>query len=558
MPIYTIKDNQTGRTIKVSGNSQPTEADIDSIIANLPRPQKEDSSVAKFGKALVEPAINYGKFGMEAATQGVRAVADPHISFFGRNSRTDEAAAQADEMYKASAALIEQAKREPDPTRRKALLDQSRAIDAQIGVISNEMSQAGSQPETYFVKPSQIATQKDILKTGAKVTAGAAAYAVPGGVGAKGAGMVGRMALGGMASGALSGFAQGDDISPENIARGAGTGLVFGGGLGVAGEAMSRFSPKLGITGRVGNRVEQYGKDKGIASTRISTSGQNLFKKKTGMEIGDYISQNKLYGQNLDRLDEKIIEPLQGKFDTAIMNADQNVPTQEVVNRFNKAIAEFESPDNVLDPTNQIVADYLKAQRDRFVANSPEGVKLTSLVKARQSIDSNTPQIDFVPGESGKMRELGSVYRDIMHNRAGNKDLGRQLNRAYTFKKVLERAPKGKNTQPFGIDAKAAGIVGGMLSQNPIVGATTGFVANKIINSPTTLGLESRAIQGAGRVIKTPNVVSQAVTKTIPTQTGAVTRNAIIQGSTNMMGKPKQKTFKKSGINYPTMDLKGY
>lgn len=78
MPIYTIKDNQTGKIIKIRGDTPPSETDINRILDEVSQNQGGFFDTAKnIAGSFVQPLIDYSKYVGEAGAQSVRAISDP-------------------------------------------------------------------------------------------------------------------------------------------------------------------------------------------------------------------------------------------------------------------------------------------------------------------------------------------------------------------------------------------------------------------------------------------------------------------------------------------------
>lgn len=185
----------------------------------------------KVGETLIRPLADYTKFIGEAVGQGIRATASD-IGVVGALDKKSQ------EFSKKSRELIKQASKTDDPTERKRLLDQSRAIDAQIDELGQRGAKVGAMKPSLLLDEKKIATRGDILKTGVKATAGAAAYAVPAGATLKSAAGLGAI------SGALFGLSEGEDISVDDIISGAVGGAVGGAAIYGGGKVLSTLLNK--------------------------------------------------------------------------------------------------------------------------------------------------------------------------------------------------------------------------------------------------------------------------------------------------------------------------
>jgi len=215
-------------------------------------PAYEGKSDEEVGRAVVQKYPEYksrlntnspvqniaGYLGLKTALDNTGAIAaTPMI-----NKHTDEFAKSSQEAYKASNSLIQLAKKETDPVRKKALLDQSRSI--MDGV--NQKSQEFSRNLTKLQDTAGI-TEKDLgrsnvefaARRGAGQTAELAAWLLPGMVGGKAASVGGRVlqaAERGAVAGGLQGVA-GAAKDSENVldaVKRLGEGAALGAGTGVA------------------------------------------------------------------------------------------------------------------------------------------------------------------------------------------------------------------------------------------------------------------------------------------------------------------------------------
>lgn len=227
---------------------------------------ENEGLVSRFFKSLYNTGANYVKFVGEAGAQGVRAVIDP----IGDSRGIDE---QVTKLSQESRDLIAQAKKTNDKEEKKRLLNKSRAIDAQIETLGNRARAIGDKKASFFVDEEKISDRGQIVKTGAKATAGAASLVVPGGSTVKTA-----IALG-AASGALYGFSEGDDIDVEKIITGALTGGITAGVLKGAEKGLSKVASKVSEKGiKVGNKTLFQRTKKAIDESLQETAEKSINK----------------------------------------------------------------------------------------------------------------------------------------------------------------------------------------------------------------------------------------------------------------------------------------
>lgn len=221
------------------------------------------SGAKNLGKSLVSGITDYGELIGEAGAQALRYATDK--DFRNSQENVDKSKQTMDEARKKSQALIEQAKQTSDMTEKRRLLDQAKAISEGSAQEVEQATNFASKPATTFMNEEDIATRGDIALTGAKRTAAAAAYFIPG---AGASGSIAKAALSGAATGALSGFAaseKGDEVKSSVL--GALTGGVAGGALQGIGKALTKSGKDL---------IKPFSK----AGAEVVDSGDNLLKSK--------------------------------------------------------------------------------------------------------------------------------------------------------------------------------------------------------------------------------------------------------------------------------------
>lgn len=285
--------------------------------------------------------------------------------------------------------------------------------------------------------------------------------------------------------------------------------------LSYAGKAAGKVSSGLKIEQRLGTfgkQVEQAAKDYALRGLRPSQSMITKFKKITGMNLEDYIKKNNLYGNDVAMAEENVAR-FQEPFDAKTLRTDVDVPITDILDGYDKRIAEL-TKSGIDDPVAAGQANKLKAQRqsvvDGYYTKKPSGsgsfaikpkVKsrtLKDIVETRRGIDKNTPKSDFGQSiaDAGAQRKIGDIYRELQYKYGGKavKKLGKELQKAYEFKNIVEKAPKGKGTLPASLSKGIFGIA----FKNPIIGA----LAESFINSPITIGAMSKGGQSLGRLIQ--------------------------------------------------------
>lgn len=203
------KSSASSVSVPAQSNTSSTSSMQAPVNTNIPAdaPQEQPSFISGFIKSLTDPAVNYLKFVGEGGYQIGRVVFDADF--------------------------------------RKLALGQDVSEEAAQRIANEDL--------TMFLKPEQIATTKDIIKTGAKATAGAASYVIPFG---KGANIATKALLPGFTSAALAETSR-EGSTPSSVIEQGVVGAATAGALeGVAGVA-SWVKDKSGLLKRTSKDIAE-------------------------------------------------------------------------------------------------------------------------------------------------------------------------------------------------------------------------------------------------------------------------------------------------------------
>ncbi len=205
----------------------------DAVNSPQEQPKQQDGIIRSVAKSLVDPAIKYGQMVGGAAYEAVRS---PLLS-----QNTDKINKESEARNTKVMSLINQARKEKDPVKKKALLDQSRAINnASLPSQEGQDKLMGDNPFMSNEDLAKFSDPKSGAIEGAKRIAGMEAYFVPGGKG-----ITGAIKAGG-AIGGLTGFSNSDATDLEGMAvdsaTGAIEGMATGGAIGAGGKVVRKGS----------------------------------------------------------------------------------------------------------------------------------------------------------------------------------------------------------------------------------------------------------------------------------------------------------------------------
>jgi hypothetical protein len=461
------------------------------------QPQQQPGLLQKVAGAVVKPAVNYGKFVAEAGAQAVRAVKG--------DLGNDDTNKKIGDLYVQSKSFIDQAKRTKDKKEKARLLKLSRDIDSQISKLGDEAAKIGSQKSTFFEDEKNIASRGKILETGARRTAGAASYVVPGGKG-----VVGAMKAGALVGGLST--ASEDDTGLTDIAKGAAFGAAASGTMAGAGKVIK------GAAGKVGKIASDSGDKLAVRSLRPSPSQQAKFFKETGEKMVDFIKKNKLQGADYDGIYKKI-KPLQKSFDDVVENADIEINSNDILSGFSDEITRLQK--SIL-PAEKQKAEVLQTIAENFIneyGDKPINAKVITAL--RREIDesiSNFAMDQAVKGPLNHTRDvLQGVIRDVA-DKAGIeikgkslKESGVQLSKLYKLLDISEKQQfLGQGSLPLGITTLLGGAAGGVFG---LPGGIASAVAVNQANNPKVVGAASRALTAVGNKLtnQTPVTAGEGV-----------------------------------------------
>lgn len=402
-----------------------------------------------------------------------------------------------------------------DPAFRKTLFDPKSLTEADAAHIQ-------AAPKTFLMPEAQIATPEDILKSGARATAGAMSYAVPGGSTLKGA------LVAGGAMGALS-SASADDSNLASIGAG-GLGGVAGGGLAYGGTKL--FGKALESLSK---RATQEADNLTLKGIRPSPSQVTNFKKDTGQNMMDVVKKYGFFDKGADQVDN-VINPLQEAFDSIAQSSDKNISKAELSKKFAEVIKQYRnSPSPELQKKGNDIMQYAV----NYIGQQGDNVSLASLTSERKIIDKLVKEFKFDPTISGKNEQIRNILQDAVRTGAGDSkvggkgitEMGKELQALYALLPIAEKQGNlGKGALNFGL-TDAAAIGAGSLLGLPggpggvAAGAIAGELAKRAINSPQAskigIGALNAIAPGLSKAgVAVGNQAGSKILQTIPSVIG--------------------------------------
>jgi hypothetical protein len=251
MPRYTITNPATGEKVTVEGSKPPTQADAQAIFTEVANRKARQTAPTQAAPAAPQQSTSQQVadfLGVGTTKNNIDTV----TSFADQRRRTAEASFDSTHAFQTSKALIEAAKQEPDKTKKRALLDQSKAIMEQ-----SDTNMQGFQEDLTQRQFDSGITEKDMtrgnldfaLRRGLGQSGELASWLLPAKVAPIAAGAKGRIItsgargfVGGTGQG-VAGAAQADSVgeAAQDIVKGGMVGAGLGIGVQVGLEGMKKL-----------------------------------------------------------------------------------------------------------------------------------------------------------------------------------------------------------------------------------------------------------------------------------------------------------------------------
>ena len=467
------------------------------------------SFVGNLVKGIVQPAVDYGKFVGESVLQASRAGAEqiynPNDTIFG----ADELDKQIGQLTRESRAIISQMKSEKDKGKKKELALKSREIDAQIEELGKKAESIGDKKKTFLLDENKIATRGDIALTGAKATAGAASYAVPGsiGVGGSAVGTVTRAAGAGAIAGGLQGFGSSEKGQEINdTITGAAIGGATAGAISGAGQVIKAVKNSR-LQSEIGKKIADAGTDF-KKSAYVKAMGRKPIMREGGDKLLDKMMKVGIKPGDPDvvmhQADDILIDNAGIIFDKADEFSQKGV-TIDKAKITNPLEDKLKNAPAKSKPIIQRVLEFVKADLDRFDELTP--AEAYAMKGDYGPFGNWTSQMDADQVTEAKMWE--EVYKNISDlmdesfKKNGYDDfrvINEQVSTAINAKKWASRAGNvAPNLNTLGLMDAIAGGIG--FSATGVPGFVFGLGAKKAANSPKTASVIGQTLEQLGQNI---------------------------------------------------------
>lgn len=269
-------------------------------------------------------------------------------------------------------------------------------------------------------------------------------------------------------------------------------GVAGGRALATGGNVVSQASKaaQTPLRQTIGKNIAGSADDLAIKQFRLNKTQLTNLNKTLGEDTGSFIRK---YGfQNVDDVVTKGIDPLQKDFDTVVASLGK-IPKSDVKRGLDKFITPLK---NSVSLDDQRIAKQLQTQADELLKKSGNNMTGQDVLALRQLFDAGVKRSAFGSAELSVNKGMADSLRKTLQASADKaglqsadgrslKDIGLELNKLRTLHKTIEpQGQLGRGNLPLGLDGMLAAGVGTTAFGNP-AGAVGGFVASKLLNSPT-------------------------------------------------------------------------
>jgi hypothetical protein len=308
MPRYTITNPATGEKVTVEGSKPPTQADAQAIFTEVANRKARQTAPTQAAPAAPQQSTSQQGadfLGVGTTKNNIDTLWNFSSNVGGNDVGALRAGGVAKDAFKQSQALIEAAKQEPDKKKKRALLDQSKAIMEQ-----SDTNMQGYQEDLTKRQFDSGITEKDMtrgnpdfaLRRGLGMSGELASWLLPAKVAPIAAGARGRVitsgvrgAVGGTGQG-VAGAAQADSVgeAAQDIVKGGMVGAGLGIGVQIGLESMKKLlvAPTKGVINWLS---EKTGK-------QLDTDVLNDWKMTTTKDLRRNKFSDKEFIENLNQL----------------------------------------------------------------------------------------------------------------------------------------------------------------------------------------------------------------------------------------------------------------
>lgn len=456
MAKFRITDNQTGKSVVVSGDTPPSPSDAESIFSAAglrgeQQPQSQPQSPLQQAGNGVMGVLNF------LAPQAVKTAQN-------LGSGIANTGGEIYDIYKgATGSPQEKQAAGQDFIKRQGVIEGNKQA-----LNPGQIAKTGLELGSYMASPGKGVAQ-------------------------------------GLAAGGLSGLLYGasrDNATPQSVAlsgvTGAGTGAVLNGVGGLVSGALKN----------TGEGIQNQGEQLVLRGLRPTKTQLTSFRNKTGVDLADYLTQKGITGDFKNEA-ANLTKNLQDNYDQIVLNSNKTV-----------------SPDQFDELTKPVVDEFkkskipeVKAKADQIMeyfsniknAYENRNIPLADIVQYRRELDQLIPPtaFDVNPTTTKYYRAARDAMKNVIDettkdttiNGQSTKELGKELNRAYTFKKIADTQgdlSRGNKLVRLlgGVMTGAGATVGG------IPGAIAAYVGTEAASHPKVVGLGSQTLQKTGQAIQ--------------------------------------------------------
>lgn len=555
MPTYTVTDPQTGRKVKLTGDSPPTEAELEEVFASLPAKQApKESTYALQQRAMRGDAQARDEFNRRAAAVGQPSM-EQDAQANSPTTGNDNFVAGVGKAFVDTGRGIKQL----FGGTSKAEIDRARQIDAPL--MDTGAGQAGVVAGNIAMWANPVTVGPRALTTGGKLLNAAAGGAVAGGVQpvatgesrARNTGMGVAWGAGGQAVGSALGagarYVPKGDIEKRSAARYAeSVGVKLGAGELADRGFIKNATSQMERLPFSGGRARQISNEKAITKAVAGELGVNsdkltprVFGKRMGALGDDF---NRLSEKNSLALDKQLMDDLarvqkesdelvgtgqisQNWINSLISKADESgVVSGKAYKSFDSNLGKIIKTGGEKAYALGELRDAVRNAMDRSI--SPEDAADWARIRKQYAVGKTIEPLvaKTKDGLIPPAQLMGRMTADKMGKTRMAQDRSGEMGRLARLGSYLKDAPDSGTADRLLVNAAVPGLLygaqaGGFIDPSTAVAIGGGLLANryglkginKIANAgaqKTITGLSRQIGKGSQRVLPTAAVASGA------------------------------------------------
>lgn len=447
MPTYTVRDPQTGKTLRLTGDSPPTEQELNQIF-NVAQPKS-------FGGFAGNVVKSTGRLIGDTAGALVN-VLNPDME---KNT-----VANLGRLGASIVSLIapgEQGNEDMARNVGKFYADRYGGLDKAWNTLYND--------------PAGVAADLSVVLGGGATALKAGGLTKASNIASKASRL----------------------IDPLNITS----------KVRAVGKVTGKTPSLQNVFRKVGKGIETSGE--GLATRGIGNPAQQAdLASKYGRTVGEFIDQYDLWDRSPETANQ-VRRAIGGQYDDLALKSGKTTSTADVLRAINREIENLSGGASGYSDTNKAIIQELRRRRSQIleITGGQHQAGIDTITNYRKALDKDIPSSMFGLNPRGAGKAAGAKKtRDVLRSTINASDpslerLGLDYGMAKGVEKIFGRSSsRAKNRQLISLSKMGTTGIGGMMAGLP--GAMVGYATDAITTDPRFLKATSKTLKKVGGAVK--------------------------------------------------------